>query len=72
MEIIFYSTHCPKCKVLESKLKAAGLTYTECDDVDKMAALGFKSAPMLSVDGQIFDFKAANTWVNEVKANGNN
>lgn len=51
MEIIFYSTHCPKCKVLESKMKKLGLEYTEVDNVEEMVKLGFKSAPYLNVDG---------------------
>ena len=73
MEVIFYSTHCPKCRVLESKLKAANVEFTEVDDVDEMIRLGFKSAPLLKVDGEVMDFMAANKWVNGVKeANGCN
>lgn len=50
MEITFYSTHCPKCKVIESKLKQAGLEYTEVNDVNEMLQLGFRTAPILKVD----------------------
>lgn len=71
MEVVFYSTHCPKCRVIESKLKAAGIEYTENDNVDEMIELGFRSAPLLKVDGKVMDFMAANKWINEVKeANG--
>lgn len=66
MEIIFYSTHCPKCKVLELKMKKAGLNYTEVDDVDEMMKLGLKSAPYLNVDGQMLDFAAANKFLKGV------
>ena len=66
MEIIFYSTHCPKCRVLEAKMQKAGLTYTEVDDVDEMMRLGLKSAPYLNVDGQMLDFAAANKFLKGV------
>ena len=29
MELILYTTHCPKCSVLEKKLAKKGLNYTE-------------------------------------------
>lgn len=64
MEIIFYSTHCPRCKVIESKLAKKGIKYEERNDVQEMLALGLKSAPALSVDGELMDFKAANDWIN--------
>ena len=67
MSVTFYSTRCPKCRVLESKLKAAGIEYTEVNDVDKMITLGFKSAPLLEVDGKVMDFVAANKYLNGVK-----
>ena len=71
MEVVFYSTHCPKCRVIESKLKTAGIEYIENDNVDEMIELGFRSAPLLKVDGKVMDFMAANKWINEVKeANG--
>lgn len=36
MEIILYSTHCPKCKVLEKKLQMANITYTVFDNITEM------------------------------------
>ena len=65
MDIIFYSTHCPKCKVVEMKLKQKNIKYTECNDIDHMISLGLKSAPALSVDGKILAFNEAIEWVNE-------
>lgn len=72
MEIIFYSTHCPKCKVIETKLKQAGLKYTEVDDVDEMIKLGFRVAPVLKVDDRVLNFAEANKFLNEVRLNGIN
>lgn len=67
MTITLYSTHCPKCKVIEAKLKQAGLAYTEFDDIDKMLSMGIKTAPMLEVDGKLMDFSEANKFLRGVK-----
>lgn len=60
-----YSTHCPKCKILTIKLQQKNIDFTEIDDVVVMQNLGFRSAPMLSVDGKIMDFNKALAWVKE-------
>lgn len=72
MDITLYSTHCPKCKVLESKLKSLGLEYTEVTDVDAMLKLGIKMAPVLKVDGKMMDFMTANRFLKGVQMNGVN
>lgn len=66
MTAILYTTHCPKCKVLEKKLAAKNITYTEITDTDVMLKMGFDATPMLEVDGQIMDFKAASDWINNI------
>ena len=63
-EVIFYTTHCPKCAVLEAKLKKKNIAYKVVDNADEMIALGMKSAPNLGVDGKILNFKEAIDWVN--------
>lgn len=65
MSVILYSTHCPKCNVLEKKLKAAGIEYEEVNDVNIMLEKGMHSAPNLEVDGQIMDFTQATNWIKE-------
>lgn len=65
MSVILYSTHCPKCNVLEKKLKASGIEYEEINDVNIMLEKGLKSAPNLEVDGQIMDFTQAANWIKE-------
>lgn len=71
MSITLYSTHCPKCKVIEAKLKQAGLEYTEVNDVNTMLQLGYRTAPILDVDGQILDFSNANKFLKGViESNG--
>lgn len=67
MEIILYSTHCPRCKVLETKLKQKNLQFTEETDAGIMNSLGIKSAPSLGVDGKIMRFKEAVDWIKAYK-----
>ena len=67
--IILYSTNCPKCKVLEQKLKSKNIEYIEFTDVNKMIEMGFSVMPMLEVDGVVMDFTTANKWINEFKEN---
>lgn len=63
--IIMYSTHCPKCLILEKKLNAAGIDYNICEDEALMKEKGFDFMPVLEVDGQIMNFGEAVKWVNE-------
>ena len=60
-----YSTHCPKCQILEKKLSQKGIEYTEVNDMQSMLDMGLQSVPWLEVDGQILDFNQANKWINE-------
>lgn len=72
MTVVLYTTHCPKCKVLETKLKQKNIVYSENDDTQYMIEKGFKSAPMLEIDGkELLDFGAAIKWIKEVQENAN-
>lgn len=62
--ITLYTINCPKCKVLEKKLDAAGIQYEKVEDTDVMMSLGIKSAPVLSVDGNLMLFQDAVKWIN--------
>ena len=57
MDIILYTTHCPRCKVLEAKLNQMGIKYSVCEDTDTMRNLQIKNVPMLSVNGKLLNFK---------------
>ena len=63
--IIFYTTNCPKCKVLKTKMDAVKLTYNTCEDVEKMLSLGIQTAPALGINGEILDFGQAIKWLKE-------
>lgn len=58
-----YTTHCPKCRVIEKKLAQKGIEYTEITDQEEMINRGFKSAPVLEVDDKILNFGDANRWI---------
>lgn len=64
--ITLYSTHCPRCCIIEKKLKSNGIEFELCDDEDAMLEKGFKEVPKLEVDGVLMDFKEANEWINGV------
>lgn len=63
-QIILYSTNCPKCKVIEMKLKQKNIEYIIKTDINEMINLGLQSAPGLFANGKIMDFKAAVEWIN--------
>lgn len=66
MHVVLYTTHCPRCKILEKKLQQKGILYAENDNVDEMIAMGFKTAPLLGVDGaKPMDFGEAIKWIKE-------
>lgn len=66
MNLILYSTGCPKCKVLKTKLDAKNMNYEVIDNVVEMRSLGISSVPVLSVDGKLLQFMEANQWINNI------
>lgn len=64
MTVTLYSTHCPKCNVLEKKLKQKNISYEEVNDVEIMKEKGYLSVPVLEIDGVSMDFKTASDWIN--------
>ena len=65
MNIVLHSTHCPKCNVLETKLKQKNIDFEENNDVELMVEKGFVMAPVLEVDGVAYNFKEAVEWIGE-------
>lgn len=64
MNIILYSTGCPKCKILKQKLDSKAIPYTENNSVEEMLRLDILQVPVLSVDGKLLPFGKANEWLN--------
>lgn len=63
MTVTLYSTHCPKCNVLEKKLKQKNISYEEVNDIEIMKDKGYLSVPVLEVDSVSMDFKTAFNYV---------
>lgn len=63
MKIILFSTKCPKCNVLEKKLKQKNISYEEINDIEIMKEKGYMSVPVLEIDGTSMDFKTAFNYV---------
>lgn len=65
MKIKIYSTGCPRCRVLESKLNKAHIEYEECDDIDVMRSMGITEVPVIDIgDGELMNFVDACRWIN--------
>ena len=64
--LVLYTNGCPRCKVLEMKLGNARVEFVKCEDIQELINKGFKTAPMLEVDGQLFDFNAAIDYINSL------
>ena len=66
--IVVYSTHCPRCKILEKTLTDAGIEFSVNENIDIMDRLGIQSVPQMQIyDGELMDFKTAMNWVKENK-----
>lgn len=65
MQITLYTTHCPKCSVLEKKMKQKNIKYEEVTDITTMIDLGFDSVPMLDIDGKVMNYTEAIKYLME-------
>ena len=64
--IKLYTIDCPKCKVLETKLKGKGMEYETITDKEIMKAKGMVSAPYIELaGGELMDFTEAIKWLRE-------
>lgn len=66
MNVIMYTTHCPRCEVLKTKLLNKKITFEEETSVVKMKELGIDNVPVLSINGNLKNFTEAIKWINEV------
>lgn len=68
MNVVLYTTHCRKCKVLETKLKQKGIEYQEVTDTAIMQEKGFEFMPVLEVDGVAYELREAAKWIGGLNA----
>lgn len=64
--IKLYSTGCPKCKIIKTKLDKANIEYEIISDMNIMLNKGFKTVPMLEVDNKVLNFNEIVSWLSEV------
>ena len=64
MQIVMYSTGCPKCDVLKKKLDAKSINYQVYSDVSRMKELGIQEVPVLQVQDELKNFSEAVDWIN--------
>ena len=67
MKIIFYTSNCPKCKILKAKLDEKNIEYDIFDNIDGMIKKGFTSMPMLEIDGEVKNFLESINWIKGIK-----
>ena len=63
--VTLYSTHCPRCRVLETKLTQKNIEFNVVTDINKMESLGIQSVPILEVNDKLLNFTDAVAWVNK-------
>lgn len=67
-KIVLYTVNCPKCKVLELKLRQKNVDFETVDDADEVVEVGRRqgitSAPILQIDSDYLDFSQAIKYVN--------
>ena len=66
MDIVLYTIDCPKCIVLEKKLKEKNIGFLKVSDEETLVAKGFgdSSFPILDVGGIVMNYKTAISWIN--------
>lgn len=65
-EITLYTTNCPKCRILESKLENKNIPFSKFTDIDEMMKMGLRAAPYLKVNDKMMSFAEANTYINSL------
>lgn len=66
MEIILYTTDCPKCKILKKKLNEKNVLFTENHSVEEMLVLGIEQVPVLKAEEKLMNFTEAVKWINNL------
>ena len=68
--LLYSMDNCPWCTLLKKRLDFAKIEYTEVKDETIILEKGFSTVPQLELPtGEIFDFQAAITWVNNYISN---
>ena len=63
--MVLYSIDCPKCKVLEAKLKSKNIDYDLVTDREIIAKHNIDLLPVLEIDGVLYNFSQAVKYIND-------
>lgn len=63
--IVLYSTGCPKCKALAGRLTNNNIKFEVSNDIKELINKGYKSAPMVKINDQYFNYKQVMTMLKE-------
>ena len=63
---VLYTTHCPRCNVLYSKLKNKNIEFEVSEDVDKLIEMGYMTAPVLYDGEKYYIFEEAMKLINNM------
>lgn len=59
-----YTIGCPKCAILEKKLKSKNIDFEICTDTNIMSQLGIDSLPVLGIGNNLLPYKEAVNYIN--------
>lgn len=65
--IVLYGNHCPRCNILEKKMKEKNIPFVYFYDEKEMIEMGMNEMPVLEVEGNRMGFVEANKWINSHK-----
>ena len=67
--IIFYTSHCPKCRMLKQLMDKNKIEYMEIDDENIYMSIaednGIMSMPFAKINGVIYNTKELQNYINE-------
>jgi len=66
MSITLYSNGCPKCQVLEEKLREKGIHHSKIQDEKFYKKQGISKLPQLDVDGKFLGYFQAINWMKNI------
>ena len=67
MKVKLYTTHCPKCKILEERLNEKKVKYEVIDNIEELQKMNFKSVPNLEIAGKIYNYLDSIRYLNKMK-----
>ena len=70
MEILLYTTHCPKCNMIENILTKKNITFQKEENLETILKVAgennISSAPFAKIDGIIYNTKQLQEFIKSV------